>query len=64
MKIGELNGFTFHVPESGGKAGNGCNRTTSIQVRKGPYIVKQFRFVMSDAKSRADAIAKAKAFAQ
>jgi len=64
MKIGELNGYTFHVPTSGGKAGKGCNVTSSLQVRKGYYVIKQFRFTLADADSRTKAIQKAKDFVQ
>jgi hypothetical protein len=64
MKIGELNGFEFFLPTSGGKAGKGCNRTSTIQIRKhGTFILKQFRFIVSDAGSRAKAMAKAKRYA-
>ena len=63
MKIGELNGCEFHVPTSGGKAGRGCNRTSTIQVRRGRSILKQFRFAVSDSDSRIKAIRKARAFA-
>lgn len=62
MKVGELNGFTFHVPTSGGKAGFGFNVTSTIQVHKGGCIVKQFRFKVDDDQSKSTAIAKAKAF--
>jgi hypothetical protein len=60
MKIGELNGYEFHVPTSGGKAGKGHQKTSTIQVRAGSVIVKQFRFVVADQGSRDRAIRKAK----
>jgi hypothetical protein len=63
MKLGELNGYEFHVPTSGGKAGKGCNRTSTIQLRMGNRIIKQFRFTLDDPASRTKAIRKAKAFA-
>lgn len=68
MKIGELNGFEFHVPTSGGKAGKGCNHTGTIQVVRtshhGSQIVKQFRFVVQDQASRLGAIVKARQYAK
>lgn len=63
MELGQLNGFTFVIPTSGGKAGTGHQKTSTIQVRKGPFIIKQFRFVMGDQASQSAAIQKAKAFA-
>ena len=63
MKFGELNGFEFHLPTSGGKAGKGCNATSTIQLRKGCILVKQFRFRVDDPASRKAAMGKAKAYA-
>jgi hypothetical protein len=60
MQIGELCGYQLYAPESGGKAGKGGNISTSLQVRQFGLIVKQFRFVLSDAGSRQIAIDKAK----
>lgn len=62
MKIADLNGYEIHVPTSGGKAGFGCNVTSTIQVRKDGCICKQFRFTIADNESRDRAIAKAKGF--
>lgn len=42
--IGEYRGYVICMPTSGGKAGKGCNKTTSLQIRNGNVIVKQFRF--------------------
>jgi hypothetical protein len=63
MLIGKLHGYEFHVPESGGKAGKGCNKTSSIQVRKGGVIEKNIRFTLADPASCTAAIEKAKRFA-
>lgn len=62
MKIGELNGWSFHVPTSGGKAGKGRNRTSTIQIFKNDTL-KQFRFVVANPESRKSAMRKAKSFA-
>lgn len=64
MKVWEHRGYEFHVPTSGGKAGKGCNVTSTVQVRAGSQILKQFRFKVADVLSRARAIDKAKAFLQ
>ena len=63
MKVGELNGFEFHLPLSGGKAGKGHNKTSTVQVRRNDGIVRQFRFTTDDKASMKAACAKAKAFA-
>jgi hypothetical protein len=63
MKLGELNGYEFHFPTSGGKAGNGHNVTGTIQVRRDNRIVKQFRFKVADFEDRQRAVKKAKDFA-
>lgn len=44
MEIGEYRGYTLYVPTSGGKAGKGNNKTGSLQIRNGNFIVKQIRF--------------------
>lgn len=62
MKIAELNGYEAHLPTSGGKAGKGCAKTGTIQVRRENMIVKQFRFVWADEPSRLKAIRSAKAY--
>jgi len=62
MKIGQINGWSIHIPTSGGKAGKGLNRTGTIQLR-GYDTMKQFRFVVADPESRKKAMAKAKLFA-
>jgi hypothetical protein len=55
------------IPASptGGKAGRGCNKTSSLQVFKvgGNSILKQFRFNVSDGLSIKRATAKAMLFA-
>ena len=62
--IGAVGGFEFHVPTSGGKAGYGCNKTSTVQVRKGGYLLKQFRFEMASRDSRLAAMRKARAYAK
>ncbi len=64
MKITDYKGFEIHLPDSGGKAGKGHNVTSTIQVRTGSCIVKQFRFEMASRESRLAAIAKARAWAE
>jgi hypothetical protein len=63
MLITTINGYEFHLPTSGGKAGKGNQKTSTIQVWKDNQIVKQFRFTINDNESRKAAVAKAKAFA-
>lgn len=62
MKVGEMNGFEFHVPTSGGKAGKGRHTTSTIQIRRGNQIVKQIRFTLSSPESRTAAVLKAKEY--
>lgn len=42
--IHEYRGYKFFLPSSGGKAGYGMNKTSSLQIRNGNQIVKQIRF--------------------
>ncbi len=47
-------GYEVWQPTSGGKAGKGHNKTTSIQIRRqlfsgGYVIVKQFRYKVADS---------------
>lgn len=63
MLIESMNGYEFHLPTSGGKAGKGKQKTSTIQVRKDNIVVKQFRFVVDSVKSMKTAVAKAKEFA-
>ena len=53
-------GIEIVMPTSGGKAGKGCNKTSSLQVRKDNMIVKQFRFTVNDPVSRKKAMDKAR----
>jgi hypothetical protein len=57
-------GIEFHVPTSGGKAGKGKNVTSTLQVRKGGRIVKQFVFVVADRETLQAAVRKATEFIQ
>jgi hypothetical protein len=59
----EINGYQFYFPTSGGKAGKGCNVTTSLQLRLGNEIKKQFRFKADSVVAREIAVAKAKRWA-
>lgn len=56
--------YTIHWPSTGGKAGKGRNRTSSVQVRdkNSNCIVKQFRFIVGNRKSWTVAINKALQF--
>ncbi len=65
MKLTDYKGYSIHVPTSGGKAGKGRNRTSTIQICKtdgGRVIVKQIRFVLYEPDSRINAMQKAKDF--
>jgi len=62
MKIKSIGVYEIHQPTSGGKAGRNLNSTSSIQVREGGVIKKQFRFLVDSNESRSRAINKAKAF--
>ena len=63
MRIDMVNGYGLYVPTSGGKAGTGLNKTSSLQVRAGGCIVKQFRFTVLSPASRAKAVSKAREYA-
>lgn len=63
MKLIDLEGgYSIHLPESGGKAGKGHNKTSTIQLRKesggGYLIVASKRFTMDDPESRKAALRK------
>lgn len=62
MKIYDYRGHELHLPTSGGKAGKGCNRTTSLQVRAegGNSILKQFRFDLTKPGARSAACFRAR----
>lgn len=61
--IGE---YTLCIPESGGKAGKGRNKTSTVQVRKRESmrqtLVKGFRYKRGDPDSYSSAKSKAKNF--
>lgn len=62
MKVASYQGgVEIHIPTSGGKAGKGYNKTSTIQVWQGSQIVKQIRFTVLDEASRKRAYEKAKA---
>lgn len=60
IHIGTLGEFSVYMPTSGGKAGTGHNRTSTIQVRRDNMVVKQIRFNMADG--ALEAVRKAKAW--
>lgn len=60
MKLYDYSGYELHRPTSGGKAGKGYNKTSTIQVRKGDCIVKQFKFELAIFMDKERAINKAK----
>lgn len=68
MKIADYKGYEIHFPTSGGKAGKGHQKTSTIQVMEpnrfsGGHMLKiAFRFTMADANSRQSAIKRAKEF--
>lgn len=49
---------------SGGKAGRGRNKTSTVQVFYGNLLVKQYRFLMSSPESLIHATEKAKAYVE
>lgn len=59
----QLGKYQSHIPHTGGKAGLGKNVTSSIQLREGNQIVKQFRFKTADPDSFKKAAARARKFA-
>ena len=61
--LGKLNGYEFFLPQSGGKAGFGHNRTSTIQVRRDNCVVKQIRFTVDSKESRSKAVVAAKIWA-
>lgn len=60
MQIARYKNYTLHIPESGGKAGKGMNKTGTVQVRHGAFIVAQYRFNVGDAESKRAGIQKAR----
>ena len=58
--IGEYRGYKFYLPTSGGKAGPGRNKTSTLQIRNGNEIIKQIRFNVEDGHH--DACDKARKF--
>ncbi len=62
MKTLEYKGHELHRPTSGGKAGKGFNKTSTVQVRKDGCIVKQFRYELRIFMDRQRAEEKAKAW--
>lgn len=61
-KIIDYQGYEWHQPMSGGKAGSGHNKTSSIQVRDGQMVVKNVRYKMGDKDSLLKAMDKVKAW--
>ncbi len=46
--VGTLGPYSFYLPQSGGKAGKGCNKTSSIQIIKDGWIRRHVRFTVAD----------------
>ena len=61
--LGNLGPYSFYLPQSGGKAGKGRNKTSSIQVFKDGWIRKHFRFTVANNGALV-ALANATAWAQ
>jgi hypothetical protein len=62
MKVAEYRGYEIRLPESGGKAGKGHNKTTSYQVLCDGFILKQFRFIVGCPLSSKSAARRARLF--
>ncbi len=62
MIITSIGEYQIYLPTSGGKAGKNKQKTSSIQIRKGGLILKQYRFDVNSDESRRSAVAKAKKF--
>lgn len=66
MFIETLGDYELHQPTSGGKAGTGCNKTGTIQVRLHNLLIKQERYDVAapteHPRSRYNAIQRAKTF--
>jgi hypothetical protein len=65
MHIANYKGHVVQTASStGGKAGKGCNKTSTIQVFKegGQVIVKAFRFNVGNDESFKSAVRKARVF--
>ena len=62
--------FIKQANKTGGKAGKGLNKTSTLQIwddsiaLNGIVLVKQFRYVVSDLSSRKSALRKAQNFVQ
>lgn len=55
-------GHEIHQPTSGGKAGKGCARTSTLQVRQDSQVLKSFRYTCDRPETRRKALSKAKQF--
>jgi len=58
MIIGMYKGYWIGLPTSGGKAGKGRNKTTSVQLFKGDLIFKKIRVKTPIGRLQALQIAK------
>lgn len=59
MKIESCYGYELHQPTSGGKAGKGNAKTSTIQVRRHSLVIKQFRYkVGNDGVPRRKAVCR------
>ena len=50
MKFDTYRGYSRHLPTSGGKAGKGRNKTSTVQIRTldGSQIVKSIRYSVNE----------------
>jgi len=56
--------YTIKLPiQSGGKAGKGYNKTSTIQVMYEYFLVKQIRYTVADHNSKMEALKKAISYA-
>lgn len=55
-----------HAKNTGGKAGKGCNKTSTLQVvelfSNGAMLLKQFRYTVNDIESYYTALDKARGY--
>lgn len=60
MRIAAFNGYELHIPDTGGKAGKGCNLTGSVQIRQGNLIVRNIRYKRTVAGDQGRALDRAR----
>lgn len=62
MKLADYRGYEITLPMSGGKAGKGKQKTSSIQVRVNGFLIHQTRFRVDNPAARKSALERAKLF--